>query len=106
MKKRPIRTSCHTERGRTADCNTGGSARPRITFHHSCEARPGPGGGEQFLRRPSAGRAKPGQSLPTVGGGGCPDTSPRYTCVFGGAAVRDNETGLVWEQQPKSATYT
>src|SRR2546425_8806330 len=31
-------------------------------------------------------------------GGACPATSSRFTCVMGNAAVRDNETGLVWEQ--------
>ena len=39
-------------------------------------------------------------------GGSCPNNSSRFTCLFGGAAVRDNHTGLVWEQVPSSTTRT
>jgi len=29
-----------------------------------------------------------------------PDPSSRFTLVLGGAAARDNHTGLIWEQEP------
>jgi Protein of unknown function (DUF1566) len=39
-------------------------------------------------------------------GGPCPSSSSRFTCVLGEAAVRDNQTGLVWEQAPTAEKFT
>jgi hypothetical protein len=46
------------------------------------------------------------KKLNSTNGGpdGC--DSDRFTCIFGGEAVRDNETGLVWDRTPSDLRYT
>ena len=47
-----------------------------------------------------------GGPAPTSGGGTGNQTQPRFTLLaeYSNAAVRDNSTGLVWEQTPSGAT--
>lgn len=40
----------------------------------------------------------------TAGREGC--DSDRFTCLFGDTAVRDNETGIVWDRDPDTGTRT
>jgi hypothetical protein len=40
------------------------------------------------------------KKLNSTNGGADGCNSDRFTCIFGGQAVRDNETGLVWERSP------
>ncbi|OLB02949.1 MAG: hypothetical protein AUI03_03300 [Nitrospirae bacterium 13_2_20CM_2_62_8] len=63
------------------------------------EALSGGGGGTTDLRGVTQNWDK---TLPAndPGGAACSGNSSRFTCIMSNAAVRDNETGLVWEQSP------
>ena len=60
---------------------------------------------EYTRRHRSAGGGDPNPSVTKNWDKKLPNTS-RFTVLtdFGGAAVRDNETGLVWEQSPEAKT--
>jgi hypothetical protein len=59
-----------------------------------------------MLSVPNVANAKWDRKLNSTNGDADGCGSDRFTCVLGRNAVRDNETGIVWERQPGSSLYS